>query len=493
MKSIEITPKVKVKNSKILSLVYTPGVSESALKIKENIEKVFELTNRSNSIAVLSNDYELSTKRAVYIKEKISTDAYPLVIKECSKEDLKMVIDAIIPNFMGVDTTLMEGKPFDNNEFIPTCSKGCIFPESFKFEDMEPLELRSAFGGVIETKISDSIGKRKPVAIVTDGSAILGLGNIGPDAGLPVMEGKSVLFKELGNIDAMPLCLNTQDSIKIKKIILLLEHSFSGINLEDIKAPQCFEIEKFLVQNLSIPVFHDDQHGAAIVALAGLYNALKLVKKSIDKVKIVISGAGAAGQATAKLLLAAGAKNIIMSDINGIVYKGRQGNDSSLDEIAKITNRTDLRGSLEVAMKGADVFIGVSAGNIVTPKMVEKMEYYPIVFALANPIPEIMPDIAKKAGAKIVASGRSDFKNQLNNALVFPGLFDGVINSGVRVIDNNIKIVVAKALASMVKEDELSYSCIIPNALDKNVAKNISSCIIEYVRNLTTEQNKRPI
>lgn len=493
MKAIEIIPKVKVKNKKILSLVYTPGVSKSCLKIKDDIEKVFELTNRSNSIAVLSYNFEDSMKRAMFLKETRTTDAYPLVIRQCSKEDLDMVKEAIMPNFMGVDTTLIEGLEYNNTDFIPTCSKGCIFPDSFKIEDLEPVELRSAFGGVIETKISELIEYRKPVAIVSDGSAVLGLGNIGPTAGLPVMEGKAVLFKDLGDVDAMPLCLNTQDPDKIKKICLLLENSFSGINLEDIKAPECFEIENYLIQNSKIPIFHDDQHGAAIATLAGLYNALKLTGKGLDKIKIVISGAGAAGQAIARLLLKAGAKDIIMTDIFGIVYQGREGNDKSLENIAKLTNKLNLKGNLELAIKNADVFIGVSAANVLRPEYIELMNTDPVIFALANPIPEIMPDVAKKAGAKIVASGRSDFDNQINNSLVFPGLFDGVINSGIRIINDDIKIIVAKAIANMVSKEESDYDYIIPDPLDKTVAKNISACIMDYVRNLTTEFNKRPL
>lgn len=493
MKAIEIIPKVKVKNKKILSLVYTPGVSKSCLKIKDDIEKVFELTNRSNSIAVLSYNFEDSMKRAMFLKETRTTDAYPLVIRQCSKEDLDMVKEAIMPNFMGVDTTLIEGLEYNNTDFIPTCSKGCIFPDNFKIEDLEPVELRSAFGGVIETKISELIEYRKPVAIVSDGSAVLGLGNIGPTAGLPVMEGKAVLFKDLGDVDAMPLCLNTQDPDKIKKICLLLEDSFSGINLEDIKAPECFEIENYLIQNSKIPIFHDDQHGAAIATLAGLYNALKLTGKGLDKIKIVISGAGAAGQAIARLLLKAGAKDIIMTDIFGIVYQGREGNDKSLENIAKLTNKLNLKGNLELAIKNADVFIGVSAANVLRPEYIELMNTDPVIFALANPIPEIMPNVAKKAGAKIVASGRSDFDNQINNSLVFPGLFDGVINSGIRIINDDIKIIVAKAIANMVSKEESDYDYIIPDPLDKTVAKNISACIMDYVRNLTTEFNKRPL
>ena len=484
METIEIVPKVKVKNKKILSLVYTPGVSQSCLKIKDDIRKVFELTNRSNSVAVLSFDYEASVKRAIFLKKTRTTDAYPLVIKKCSNEDFEMVKEALIPNFMGIDTTLTEGLNFDNEEFIPTCSKGCVLPESMNLGDFEPLELRSAFGGVIETQISDMLDYRKPVAIISDGSAILGLGNIGPSAGLPVMEGKAVLFKELGGVDAMSLCLNTQDVNKIKKIILLLEESFSGINLEDIKAPNCFEIEKFLIQNSKVPIFHDDQHGAAIVALAGLYNALEIVSKKINEVKVVISGAGAAGQATARLLIKAGVQNIIMTDIFGIVYKQRPENDHSLEAIARITNYMNEKGTLEDAIKGADVFIGLSAGGILRAEMIQTMKEDPIIFALANPVPEIMPDEALRAGAKVVASGRPDFDNQLNNSLVFPGLFDGVINSGCKIISDEIKILCAKTIAEMISREELSPDYIIPDPLDKNVAKNISACIINHVRNL---------
>ncbi len=490
MKNIEFAPKVQVKNKKILSLVYTPGVAESCLKIQDDLEKVFELTNRSNQVAVLSYNLEESTKRAVFLKETRTTDAIPLVIKKCSKEEFQMVEEAIMPNFMGVDTTLTKGLPFDNDEFIPTCSKGCVLPDFIKIENMQPIELRSAFGGVLETRVVESSKQIKPVAIISDGSAVLGLGNIGSWAGLPVMEGKAVLFKELGEVNALPLCLATQDINKIKKIAYLLEDSFSGINLEDIKAPECFNIETFLIQNLKIPVFHDDQHGAAIVVLAGLYNALRLVKKRIENVKIAISGAGAAGQATCRLLLKAGAKNIIMTDVYGIVYKGRKENDKSLDDISKITNLDNIKGGLKEALQGADVFIGLSAGNILREDMVKDMAEDSIVFALANPTPEIMPNLAKRAGVRVYASGRSDFPNQLNNSLVFPGLFKGIIDSGANKITDEIKIMTAKTLAGMVYDDELDEDYIIPDAIDYRVAKNISASIINHVRNFTTEHRK---
>lgn len=491
MKAIEIVSKIKIKNGKILSMVYTPGVSESCLRIKDKIEKVFELTNRANSMAILSHNYKLSTKRAMYLKEAMGIDAYPLVIKECSKWDILTVKEAIMPNFIGVDTTLLDGLPYNNHEFMPACSKGCILPEGFRFEKITPLELRSALGGVLKTQIADVFEYRKPVAIVSDGSAILGLGNIGPVAGLPVMEGKAALFKELGDVDAMPLCLNVANPNILKRIVLLLENSFSGVNLEDIKAPECFEIEKFLVQNANIPIFHDDQHGAAIAVLAGLINALKLVNKNIYSIKVAISGAGAAGQAIARLLLRAGVQDIIMTDVSGIVYKGREGNDASLENIASLTNLSEQKGTIEDALIGADVFIGVSAGNIIRPDWIKTMNNDPIVFALANPIPEIMPDAAKKAGAKIVASGRSDFENQINNALVFPGLFDGLISAGVRVVSDRIKLKVAQTIADMINANELAADYIIPSPLDKNIAKNISACIINHVRNLTVEHGRR--
>lgn len=487
MKIIETIPKVKVTNNEILSLVYTPGVSLSCKKIVDNIENVFELTNRSNSVAVLSHDYNQSLKRAIFLKEQRGCDAYPLEIKECGDDDLKMVMNAILPNFMGVDIELIKGKSPQTAEYIPTCSKGCVLPESMKIETLEAVELRSCFGGVMETRVIDAYEIRKPVAIISDGSAVLGLGNIGASAGLPVMEGKAVLFKELGGVDAMALCLNTQDPIKIKKICYLLENSFSGINLEDIKAPECFEIEKFLIQTLKIPVFHDDQHGAAIATLAGLYNALKLTGKAISKINIVISGAGAAGQAIARLLLKAGAQNIIMYDIFGTIYKGRPQNDPSLEKMAQLTNKNNLKGNLEDAIKGADVFIGVSAGNILREEWVKTMNRDAIVFALANPTPEIMPDLAKRAGAKVVASGRSDFDNQINNSLVFPGLFDGIITADIKKISDDVKLLVARRLADMVEDSDLSFDYIVPNPLDKTVAKNISACIIEHVRNFTTE------
>ncbi|KKP67276.1 MAG: Malic protein NAD-binding protein [Candidatus Moranbacteria bacterium GW2011_GWE1_35_17] len=307
--------------------------------------------------------------------------------------------------------------------------------------------------------------RKNTVAVISDGSAVLGLGNIGPEAALPVMEGKALLFKELGGVDAIPIVIATQDSDTIIEIIKNISPTFGGINLEDISAPRCFKIEEKLKKELDIPVFHDDQHGTAIVVLAGLINSLKVVNKKIKKIKIVISGAGAAGVAIAKLLIAYGAKNIIMVDSKGIIFKEREGglNDSKM-EIAKITNPENLMGTIRDALFEADVFIGVSAPNLVNNVDISKMAKDAIVFAMANPIPEIMPSLAKQGGAKIIATGRSDFPNQLNNVLVFPGIFRGALNKRVRDITTAHKLKAAEVLANMVKKPTANK--IIPNALD---------------------------
>ena len=312
--------------------------------------------------------------------------------------------------------------------------------------------------------------KANQVAIVTDGSAILGLGNLGPEAALPVMEGKSVLFKKFAGIDAIPICLNTQDSNEIIKTIKNISPVFSGINLEDISAPRCFEIEEKLQRELDIPVFHDDQHGTAIVILAGLINSLKLLRKKFKECKIVINGAGAAGIATSILLNEMSPKDIVVLDSKGIVSKKRTDLNFKKKEILKFTNQNNISGNLEDAIKKADIFIGVSKPNVLTHSMIKKMND-PIVFALANPDPEITYLEAKKAGVKIIATGRSDFPNQINNALVFPALFRGLLNNKIKRVTTRIKLNAAKALADSVKD--LSKDKIIPSIFDKNYIKNI--------------------
>lgn len=315
--------------------------------------------------------------------------------------------------------------------------------------------------------------RKNTVAVVSDGSAVLGLGNIGPEGALPVMEGKALLFKELAGVDAVPLVLATQDTEEIIKIVKSLEPTFGGINLEDISAPRCFEIEERLKKEMNIPVMHDDQHGTAIVVLAGLINALKLVKKDLKKIRIVISGTGAAGVAIAKLLIKAGAKNVTMVDSQGIIFKERPGglNESKM-EIAAITNPEKLKGTLMDALRGADVFIGVSGPNLLKRLDIAKMNRNSIVFAMANPTPEIMPEEAKKGGAAVVATGRSDFANQLNNVLAFPGIFRGALDNRVKKITDDHKLKAAKVIAGLIKKP--TFDKIIPGALDPRVAKAVA-------------------
>ena len=315
------------------------------------------------------------------------------------------------------------------------------------------------------------------VAVITDGTAVLGLGDIGPEAGMPVMEGKCALFKAFADVDAFPLCIKSKDVDEIVRTIYLLSGSFGGINLEDIGAPRCFEIEKKLKEICDIPIFHDDQHGTAVVVLAGVINALRVVGKSIDNVKIVVNGLGAAGTAISKMLIAAGAKNMVLVDRRGIIDE----NDDLLGEerqgLAKITNPENLTGDLSVAIKGADVFVGVSAPNIVSQNMIRSMNNDAVVFAMANPTPEIMPDLAKEAGARVVGTGRSDFPNQINNVLVFPGIFRGALDCGAKAITEEMKLAAAYALANHIPENELNEENIIPSALDRSVAAEIAEAV----------------
>jgi malate dehydrogenase (oxaloacetate-decarboxylating) len=317
--------------------------------------------------------------------------------------------------------------------------------------------------------------KGRMVAVVTDGSAVLGLGNIGAMAGMPVMEGKALLFKNFGGVDAFPICLGTQDVDEIVKTVKLISPTFGGINLEDISAPRCFEIESRLKQELDIPVFHDDQHGTAVVVLAGVINALKIVKKDIKDVKVAVSGAGAAGVAITKLLLKAGAKDVIVCDRKGAIYKGREGLDFSKRELSEITNKSGIKGSLSDAMEGADIFIGVSAPGTVTKDMVKAMAPDPIIFAMANPVPEIFPEEAKEGGAAVVGTGRSDFPNQINNVLAFPGIFRGALEVRAKDINEEMKLAAAHAIASLITDEEVSPDYCIPGAFDKRVAAHVAS------------------
>ena len=320
------------------------------------------------------------------------------------------------------------------------------------------------------------------VAVVTDGTAVLGLGDIGPEAGMPVMEGKCVLFKAFGDVDAIPLCVRTKDVEEIVKTVSLLAGSFGGVNLEDISAPRCFEIEKRLKEICDIPIFHDDQHGTAVVTLAGLINALKLTGKKIEEVKIVTSGAGAAGIAIIKLLLSMGAKHVIMTDREGAIYKGRENLNPIKMEMAEITNLSMEKGSLSDVIKNADVFIGVSAPGTLNKDMVKSMAEKPIIFACANPIPEIFPEDAKEAGAAVVSTGRSDFPNQINNVLCFPGIFRGALDVRAKDINDEMKVAAAYAIAGLVSNQELNAEYILPAAFDERVKDAVAKAVAEAAK-----------
>lgn len=323
--------------------------------------------------------------------------------------------------------------------------------------------------------------KANTIAVVSDGSAVLGLGNIGPEAAMPVMEGKCVLFKEFGDVNAFPICLDTQDTDEIVKIVTALAPTFGGINLEDISAPRCFEIENRLKETLDIPVFHDDQHGTAIVVLSAIINSLKITGKKKEDCRIVVNGAGAAGIAITKLLLRYGFKHAILCDRSGIISSSRDNLNDTKKEMLKITNLEDISGTLADALKGADIFIGVSAPNSVTKEMVRSMNADPIIFAMANPTPEIMPEEAKEAGARIVGTGRSDFPNQINNVVAFPGIFKGALEGRAKQITEEMKLAAAEAIASLVSDEELNEEFIMPEAFDPRVARVVADAVKELI------------
>jgi len=326
--------------------------------------------------------------------------------------------------------------------------------------------------------VYDYTMKGNMVAVVSDGTAVLGLGNIGPEAALPVMEGKAVLFKAFAGVDAFPICLNTTDIDKIVETVKLLEPTFGGVNLEDIAAPNCFAIEERLKKETNIPVFHDDQHGTAIVTVAGLVNALKIVGKKMNEIKVVANGAGAAGIAIIKLLYSYGVRDIIMCDTKGAIYEGRpNGMNAIKDEVAKFTNRDNVQGTLAEAIKGADVFIGVSVAGALTSEMIQTMNSDPIIFAMANPVPEIMPEEAKAAGAKVIGTGRSDFPNQVNNVLAFPGIFRGALDARATHINEKMKVAAVNAIAGLIHESELSSDYVIPGPFDPRVAPEVAAAV----------------
>ena len=332
------------------------------------------------------------------------------------------------------------------------------------------------------SKSYDLTRRWNTVAVVTDGTAVLGLGDIGPEAGMPVMEGKCVLFKAFGGVDAIPLCIRSKDVDDIVKTVTLLAGSFGGINLEDISAPRCFEIEERLKESCDIPIFHDDQHGTAVITMAGMLNALRVVGKKLENIKVVTSGAGAAGTAIIKLMLSMGLKNVILTDKDGVVYEGRPGMPPALAQMAARTNRERRTGKLADVLPGADVFIGVSAPGVLTGEMVKTMAKDPIIFACANPTPEIFPEEAKAAGAAVVSTGRSDYPNQVNNVLCFPGIFRGALDARASAITENMKIAAAYAIAGLVSEEELSADYILPRAFDPRVKDAVAKAVVEAAR-----------
>lgn len=340
-----------------------------------------------------------------------------------------------------------------------------------------------------ETKVYDYTTKGNLVAVVSNGTAVLGLGNIGPKAAMPVMEGKSVLFKSFANVDAFPICLDTTNPEKMIEIVKALEPTFGGINLEDIAAPQCFEIEEQLKKVCQIPIFHDDQHGTAIVTAAGLINALKLANKKIEEIRVVVNGAGAAGVAIVKLLLRMGVKDVILCDTKGIIYENRPvGMNPFKDEMARITNNEQKQGTLADALVGADVFVGVSAAGAVTKEMVQSMNRDAIIFAMANPVPEIMPEEAKQAGALVVGTGRSDFPNQVNNVLAFPGIFRGALDVRAKEINEEMKLAAVHAIADLISGDELHADYVIPDPFDRRVAAHVAAAVAQAAMETKTAQ-----
>jgi len=503
----EIVPKVAVNDSYSLSLVYTPGVGRVSLEIADDIQKSFDLTNRANSYAVISNEsYETTLKKIVFCNKSIGIDAYPIIINTCCPEKTAKIIANLEPTFGGfilsgfsdeikaeIKTILgKENFTLPVYEDCPTnlpdisCIKSILDTSKELSLEEKSVELHRQEKGVIKTvsnvEPEELAGgfKTDIVAVISDGSAVLGLGNIGAEAAMPVMEGKSVLFKTLGDVDAMPVCLKTQDTEELIDIITEISPVLSGINLEDISAPRCFEIEKALIEKLDIPVFHDDQHGTAVVVLAGLINSLKLTGKKTAEIKVVVNGAGASAIAVSKLLINYGIKNLILCDRTGAIYKDRkEGMNSFKVQMSQITNPYEEKGLLKDVIKNADLFIGLSSGKLVTAEMIKSMANKAIVFALANPIPEIMPEEALEAGAFIVATGRSDYKNQVNNSLAFPGIFRGVLNSRAKKITEEMKIAAALAIANLISEEELNTEYIIPHALDSKVAAAVARAVTE--------------
>ncbi len=488
---LKTVPKVKISDKHSLAVIYTPGVAAACMKIKENPQLSYDYTNRENTVGVFAYDYSIALKRSEFLKMALNIDAIPFEISSNNPKDIKLVIENLEPSFGAVDLTAIQNEAeqvnfdvaipvlkhtvTDLKEFFLCISKSLFMLDLNKLEgtlDEQSLTLRKNAGGSIETEYTKT-PHQKPIGIITEGSAVLGLGNIGALAGMPVMEGKSVLFSSFANLSAVPICIKTQNPDEFIKIVSLIANSLSSINLEDIASPLCFEIETKLKNMLEIPVFHDDAHGTSIVVTAGVLNSLKVVNKNIKDVKIVMSGAGAAGATIAKLLLEAGAQNLIICHKEGAINHDESYSKPNHVELSKITNPNNEIGSIKDVIKNADVFIGVSVPNLLDETDIKNMSPNAIVFALANPTPEILPDIAEKAGATVVATGRSDFKNQINNCLAFPGIFKGLLKYNIKKVTQEMKLNCAKALADCVPCEKLSKDYIIPDAFDKNVVEAV--------------------
>ena len=465
---IRVTTPCKLEDREDLSLAYTPGVAAPCLEIQKDVEKSYEYTRRGNLVAVVTDG------TAVLGLGDIGPEAgMPVMEGKC----------ALFQAFAGVDAFPLCVRSKDVDEIVHAVE---LIAGSFGGINLEDIAAPRCFE--VERKLKEKLDipvfhdDQHGTAVVTDGTAVLGLGDIGPEAGMPVMEGKCVLFKAFGDVNAVPLCIRSKDVDEIVHTVSLLAGSFGGINLEDISAPRCFEIERKLKEVCDIPIFHDDQHGTAIIVAAALINALKLVNKKIEDITAVFSGAGAAGTAIFKLLKSMGLGDAIICDRKGAICSARTDLNDEKKALLELSNKQDKSGSLADVMVGADLFIGVSSPGVVTPEMVKTMAPNPILFPMANPVPEIMPDLAREAGAAVIGTGRSDFPNQINNVLAFPGVFRGAFDVRASDINEEMKLAAARALAQLVSDEELTPDYIIPAPFDQRVCPAVAAAVAQAAR-----------
>ena len=536
----ETTPKMSITTREDLALAYTPGVAEPCKVIAKDKEAAYKYTIKANTIAVVSDGsavlglgnigahaaMPVMEGKAVLFKSFGGVNAVPICLDTQDTDEIIKTVVNIAPAFGGINLEdisaprcfeiesrlkeLLDIPVFHDDQHgtaivvLAGIINGLKVTGKTK-EECKVIINGAGSAGVAITKLLLTYGfknvtmcdksgilskkseglntiKANTIAVVSDGSAVLGLGNIGAHAAMPVMEGKAVLFKSFGGVNAVPICLDTQDTDEIIKTVVNIAPAFGGINLEDISAPRCFEIESRLKELLDIPVFHDDQHGTAIVVLAGIINGLKVTGKTKEECKVIINGAGSAGVAITKLLLTYGFKNVTMCDKSGILSKKSEGLNWMQESMMEVTNLEEKTGSLADALVGADVFVGVSAPNIVTADMVKTMNKDAIIFAMANPVPEIMPDIAKAAGARVVGTGRSDFPNQVNNVIAFPGIFKGALEGRATQITEEMKLAAALAIANLIPESQLSDTNILPEAFDPQVTDVVAKAVMDHIR-----------